>query len=280
MWALLSLSVLAATPADLVAVAPSQLAGLPPDAGDKAAAELSATIADQTGSEVRDLRAEREVLQRVRACGDQPACLARIGEELDARLLITFGVVRVGDATIVSLNWVDSRDEAHHGSGSDTVRGPVLSWRKVWDRVIRQSAPDGLPRRALEPQPMNPPLVDATPKEVKPPDPVVVKPADPPRSRTHVWITAGGAGVLLAGSAVTGLLAQNNYDALSKAAPGDRQSLATKQRTLNTAADGMLAAGVVTAIVATVLYVTSAPTDTVSVEPASNGAGASAVLRW
>jgi hypothetical protein len=101
------------------------------------------------------------------------------------------------------------------------------------------------------------------PKEEAPARAVVDAPAPPPPERPiprSFWYAAGGTGVLVAATAVTGLLAlgaRSSYDAANDGTtPEHADDLRGNSKTLNITTDVLLATTVVGAAVTVFLYVT------------------------
>lgn len=223
--------------------------GLPPAAGATLTAILAAD-ATRAGFEVvsqADIAAmlafqkQRQML----GCADE-GCLAEIGGALGAEYVLSGEAARVGSRDHLTLTLLDARRAKVLGrsagfsdAGDDEL---AVAAQQRLRHLVRQERPDLAARL-----------------------PQVVSPAEARLRgrRTAAWWTLGAGGALLAGGAVTGLLARQQANDLK--APGgwqvtDYQARYDRQRRTALTADVLLGAGAVTGGVGLWLWLTSSTT--------------------
>lgn len=225
-----------------VAVVPYQGVGAEPGVVDRLAASLRTEVASRKWTVVSADETDRR--ERAAAmCGEDVECLATLGQRLDARWVLAFGVGRVGQGFMVSALLIDTKASKRLAEFSERLpampadAGP-LSTLAVETLFAGRTPP-----------------VKLVPTEVLPP-PVVVAPPVPAHKLRPVAIgTAIGAGALGLGGGALTIVASEHFRALPDAEPGRRPVADAEQRGLNTAADAtMIGAGVVAAV-AVVLFI-------------------------
>ena len=236
----LALVALAAGPLEpKVAVVAYQGVGADPGVVEKLATALRSELAARKW----DVVSADETDRRERAaamCGEDAECLSTVGQRLEARYVVAFGVARVGQGIMVSALFIDAQDSKKLSEFSERLQtmpadaGPLAS-------------------RALEVllQGRTPP-VKLVPVEVKQPQ-VVILPAEPSHKLRPVAIgVAIGAGTAaVAGGVLTGVAA-SHFAGLPM---NTRPDAAATQRGLNAAADVTVITAGVAAAVAVVLFI-------------------------
>ena len=237
--------VLAAAPR--VAVVPYQGAGAEPDFTARFAEALRAALVARHWTVVDAAETERR--QRAAAmCGEDAECLSTLGQRLDARWVLGFGVGRVGSGVMVSAVLVDGAVAVKQQSVDEQL--PALPTDPV---PLADRFAEALVRGLTPPSQLTPPT---PPVEVTPP---LVETAPPPRPlRPWAIGTAAGAGALAITGGVLTVVASQHFAALA-ALPGDQRAAAdAQQRTLNGAADAVMGTAIAAGVAAIVLFVLDA----------------------
>ncbi len=196
-------------------------------------------------------------------CSDE-GCLAELGGALGADYVLAGEVAVVGTRAHQSLTLLDARKGAVVGRSagfSDAGEDPVaLALLARFRAVVQQGCPDRL---------------------------VLAPPVEPPGAahlrsrRTAAWWTLGAGGVLLAGGAVTGLVARKQASDLESSwQKPNYSSLYDAQRRTALTADVLMAAGVVTAGAGLWLVQTSKVPVVVLPQAGADGAGVSVAARF
>ncbi len=246
--ALLALTLLSSTIAmgaalePKVAVVAYQGVGADPGVVEKLAAALRTEVAARKW----DVVSQDETDRRERAaamCGEDAECLSTVGQRLQARYVVAFGVARVGQGLMVSALFIDAQDSKKLGEFSE--------------RLAEMPSDAGpLAGRAIDVlfQGRTPP-VKLLPMEEKKPQ-VVIVPAPNQHSlrpvATGVAIGAGGA--LVAGG-VLSTVAAYKFSTLPTVPVDQRMSANDAQRGINAAADVTMITAGVAAAVAVVLFI-------------------------
>ncbi len=220
-----------------VAVVPYQGVGAEPGVVERLATSLRGDVASRKWLVV----SPEETGKRTRAammCGEDVECLGTIGQRLDARYVLAFGVGRVGQGLMISALLIDARSSKRLTEFSERL--PAIPGDAA---TLATRVGDTLFAGLTVP-------VKLIPKEVVP-QPVVITPVVMPEHKLRpVAIgTAIGAGVLGVGGGVLTVMASENYRALP--GPGEDGT----QRGLNTAADVTMITAGVAAAVAVVLFI-------------------------
>jgi TolB-like protein len=243
--ALLLSSTVSFASAPRLAVVPYQGLGAEPGVVERLAAALRAEVAGRKWDVVSADESERRERAAV-MCGEDVECLGTVGQRLDARFVLAFGVGRVGQGVMVSALLVDTEASKKLAEFSERLTaipadaGP-LALRAVDVLLAGRSPP-----------------VKLVPAEVPPPV-VLVEPV-PPKHTLRPWAvgTAIGAGALAVGGGVLTGVAAGNFRALPEVAPQQRMNADAAQRGLNAAADVTVITAGVAAATAIVLFVIDA----------------------
>lgn len=245
MTSLLSLVILSSSLAALepkVAVVAYQGVGAEPGVVEKLAAALRAEVAARKW----DVVSAEETDRRERAaamCGEDAECLSTVGQRMEARYVLAFGVGRVGQGLMVSALFIDTQDSKKLSEFSERLAA-----------MPEDAAP--LAARAVETllQGRTPP-VKLVPVEVKQPQ-VVILPAEPSHKLrpAAIGVAIGAGAAAVAGGVLTGVAA-GSFSKLSMVPPNERMAANEAQRGLNAAADVTVITAGVAAAVAVVLFV-------------------------
>ncbi len=233
-----------------VAVVPFQGLGVEPALVDRLADALRARLEKRRWT-VLGAEATRTRQRAAAMCGEDVECLATLGQRLEAKYVVAFGLGRVGDGAMLSALVVDvarAKKLAEH-----TERLPSLP---------EDAEPVALRTISTLFEGLSPPVTLVP--DVPPPPPPLVLEAPPPRPlRPWAVGAAVGAGVLAVAGGTLTVLAQQHYSGLPDVAPARRAQADSTQRTLNAAADAtVITAGVAAAAALTLflLDARSAPT--------------------
>jgi len=218
--------------------------GLPPSAGGTLTAIQTADAArcGFEGVSQADISAmlafqkQRQML----GCTDE-GCLAEIGGALGAQYVLSGEAARVGSRDHLSLTLLDARRAK--------VIGRSAGFSAAGDDELAVAAQQRLRELVLQERP-----------DLAAHMPPVVSPAQQRLQgrRTAAWWTLGAGGALLAGGAVTGLLARSQASDLKGAwQQPDYQSRYDAQRRTAHVADVLLGAGAITGGVGAWLWFTS-----------------------
>ncbi|MEW5738338.1 MAG: hypothetical protein AB1938_05400 [Myxococcota bacterium] len=235
--------------AQRVAVVPYQGAGAEPDFTARFAESLRAALVKRDWPVVDAAETERR--QRAAAmCGEDTECLSTLGQRLDARWVLGFGVGRVGPGVMVSAVLVDGSAGVKVQSSSEQLPELPADPTALADRFV-----DALVKGLSPPSKLKP-----VAPAVVPPPPLVEK-APPPRPlRPWAIGTAVGAGALAITGGVLTVVAQQHYAGLSAVPPEARAAADAQQRALNTSADVVMGTAIAAGVAAVVLFILDART--------------------
>jgi len=183
-------------------------------------------------------------------CGEDAECLATIGQRVDSKWVLAFGVGRAGGNTLVSALLVDAEGAHKRAVFTETLTSPppdlaALSQR-VCDVLLDGVSPPPRLAPADVPRPDAPPAVQGRPLEPS------------PRLRPWAIGTAIGAGaVALAGGTFT-VLAQQSFVHLPDVAFAQRPAADADQRRLNLTADILVGVAIAAGVTAVVLFIIDA----------------------
>lgn len=246
--AALLLALVLATPAfavaQRVAVVPYQGAGAEPDFTARFAEALRQALATKQWPVVDAAETERR--QRAAAmCGEDAECLSTLGQRLDARWVLGFGVGRVGSGVMVSAVLVDGavavKQQATEEQLAALPADPSALAGRFVDALVRGLTPPSLLTPTTPPVEETPPLVETGP----PPRPL----------RPWAIGTAAGAGALAITGAVLTVVAQQHYAGLPAVPPNERAAADAQQRGLNLAADVVMGTAIAAGVTAVVLFI-------------------------
>ncbi|MEW6431422.1 MAG: hypothetical protein AB1730_07910 [Myxococcota bacterium] len=244
----LFLALVFATPAfavaQRVAVVPYQGAGAEPDFTARFAEALRQALAAKQWPVVDAAETERR--QRAAAmCGEDAECLSTLGQRLDARWVLGFGVGRVGSGVMVSAVFVDGAVAAKQQATEEQLAALPADPSALAGRFV-----DALVRGLTSPSQLTPPT---PPVGVTPP---LVETGPPPRPlRPWAIGAAAGAGALAITGAVLTVVAQRHYAGLSAVPPSERAAADAQQRGLNLAADVVMGTAIAAGVTAVVLFI-------------------------
>lgn len=233
--------------AQRIAVVPYQGAGAEPDFTARLAEALRAALIDRQWPVVDAAETERR--QRAAAmCGEDAECLSTLGQRLDARWVLGFGVGRVGAGFMVSAVLVDGAVAVKHETASEQLPalptdGAPLAGRLV-EVLVRGLTPPSKLARPPTPAPEPPPLVETAP----PPRPL----------RPWAIGTAIGAGALAIGGGVMTVVAQQHFSGLSTLPAAQRSAADGQQRAYNATADALVGTAIAAAVTSVVLFILDA----------------------
>jgi hypothetical protein len=221
-----------------VAVVAYQGVGADPGVVEKLAAALRTEVASRKWDVVSADDTDRK--ERAAAmCGEDAECLSTVGQRLEARYVVAFGVARVGQGLMVNALFIDAQDSKKLTEFSERLAampedaGP-LAVRVVDALLVGRTPP-----------------VKLVPVEVPKPQ-VVILPKEPshPLRPAAIGVAIGAGAAAVAGGVLTGVAA-SNYSTLSTMPV----SADSGQRGLNVAADVTVITAGVAAAVAVVLFV-------------------------
>lgn len=242
---LLAAPALAAEAQNRVAVVPYSGAGRDPEFVSSLATALRSTLAERTWPVADAAETERHV-RAATMCGEDVECLSTIGQRIDARWVLAFGVGRVGGNLMVSALLVDASVGLKHMVFTETLAAPPPDFAAL----ARRSC-DVLLVGVTPPSKLAPPDV---PKPDQPP--LIVAPATPPHPlRPWAIGTAIGAGGLAIAGGTFTVLAQQGFSRLPDVALAQRPAADASQRTLNLTADILVGAAIAAGATALVLFI-------------------------
>jgi hypothetical protein len=227
-----------------VAVVPFQGLGAEPALVDRVADSLRAQVAkrhflvmgaDQTKSR-----------QRAAAmCGEDVECLATLGQRLQARYIVAFGLGRVGDGAMFTSLVIDVAQSKKVAEYTERLSGFPDDPSDIALRAASTLFVDITPGPKLVPkEPSNTVLVASEPVY---------------KLRPLAWGFTIGAGVAVIAGVVLTILAQQSFSALPNVKPADRLTADNNQRTLNLSADITMSVGVAAGITALGLFLFDSP---------------------
>lgn len=238
--------------AQRVAVVPYQGAGAEPDFTARFAEALRGALIARDWPVVDAAETERR--QRAAAmCGEDAECLSTLGQRLDARWVLGFGVGRVGSGVMASAVLVDGTVAVKLESTSEQLPSLPADPTALAARFV-----DALVKGLRPPSKLNPPA----PEVVENPPLVVTQP--PPRPlRPWAIGTAIGAGALAITGGILAIVARQHYAGLSSVPPDQRAAADARQSALNASADAVMGTAIAAGVAAVVLFILdarSAPT--------------------
>jgi TolB-like protein len=243
--ALLTSTIAIAAPLEpKVAVVPYQGVGADPGVVEKLAAALRTEVAARKW----DVVSQDETDRRERAaamCGEDAECLSTVGQRLEARYVVAFGVARVGAGLMINALFIDAQDSKKLSEFSERLT-----------EMPSDAAP--LAARAIETllQGRTPPVKLIPAVEEKKPQ-VVIVPATPQRANLRpvaMGVAIGAGGALVAGG-VLSTIAAYKFSTLPTVPVDQRMSANDAQRGINAAADATMITAGVAAVVAVVLFI-------------------------
>lgn len=230
-----------------VAVIPYQGAGRDPELVAALAAALDATLVER-GWTLADAGETKRQERAGAMCGEDAACLATIGQRLEARWVLAFGVGRVAGKTMVSSLLVDAAEAVRRTTFTETLASvPGVTPAALAPLAGRIG--DALLLGLVAPSRLTP----LPPKE--PPTSLV---APLPASRPlKPWAlgTALGAGALAVAGATVSVGAAVGFSRLPEVPPSQRPTADAQQRSLNLSADLLVGAAIVAGAAAVVLFI-------------------------
>lgn len=242
---LLAFPAVAATITNRVAVLSYQGAGRDPELVSSLTTALRSTLAER-GWPVADAAETERQVRAATMCGEDVECLSTIGQRVDSKWVLAFGVGRVAGNTMISALLVNAEAALKHTVFTETLAAVPADLSPLATRAC-----DVLLVGVTLPSKLTPP--DA-PKLDQPP--LIIAPP-PPSHTLRPWAigTAAGAGALAISGGIVTVLAQQSFARLPDVSLAQRPGADAQQRTLNLTADILVGAAIAAGATALILFI-------------------------
>jgi len=231
-----------------VAVVAYQGGGKDPEVVSAFAEALRATLTARAWPVVPSAETERQA-RAATMCGEDVECLSTIGQRVDARWVLAFGVGRVGATTLLSALLVDASTGLKLGVFTESFATAPADLAPLAGRTC-----DALFAGLKPPTKLAPP--EPPPAETPP----LVTAPTPPAHRVRPWAigTAIGAGALAAAGITFTILAQQHFAGLPDVPLVDRPAADSAQRAYNLTADVLVGTAIAAGVTSLVLFLVDA----------------------